>query len=430
MKRTLINNFKLNKEVGLTSTSSMLMDFVFVAIVSLLFNGLIINKNKSDVDQLVFMTLAAVLFAVHYFSDAVFRQRYSKRTITFRIIMVLKMLALGGIAVGIDILVFRKNKATENHDFLKHSGHYIFLIGLMLRRVISIFQYVMVSIANTDRAIRKINRIKAITRLASLLLATVQIVLMASSVDLNTIIYVFYPIHIILGLITNFLFINSGIKSESVKIKNNTSYYKDRYSRLNFLFISSFIVSGAIQFAWYYQEPGDEYMFLRVFFTFLIGAMVFWSYVDRFHRFEIKESSKTVVVLNLINLILVTSLLWLGGMTINANSKANMKFIVIVSSAALSIYLATLASFSKLISKNHCKGGLARSYKYWFVASSIPFVLLFATMAIVYNYIPIDGNLHYVIHYSLVIPSLILINISSRLIIGLAKKNNKLQCEI
>jgi len=61
----LLSLFKVNKSNTKSSSSEVLYDFAIVAIVSLIFNGFIINNQSSDFDQKYFMVANAAILSLH-----------------------------------------------------------------------------------------------------------------------------------------------------------------------------------------------------------------------------------------------------------------------------------------------------------------------------------------------------------------------------
>lgn len=66
MKQKFLQLFKANDEKTQVSGSlELLFDFSVLAMVSLIFNGFIINSHRAPSDQIFFMCFAAGLVATH-----------------------------------------------------------------------------------------------------------------------------------------------------------------------------------------------------------------------------------------------------------------------------------------------------------------------------------------------------------------------------
>lgn len=84
--------------------------------------------------------------------------------------------------------------------------------------------------------------------------------------------YIFMPIYLVIEFTGNFAALTRKNLNNSPQI--SFAYAKERFTKLNILYISSIFVSGTIQFAFYFKHETDLYMIPRLFMTYTIAFLL------------------------------------------------------------------------------------------------------------------------------------------------------------
>lgn len=338
-----ISRYKVKTDKSGTGHANVLYDFVIVALASLIFNGFIINGHSSEFDQKIFMLLNVGLLSTHWYQRTFFAQRYEKKGMDFRALLFLSIFSLGAMAVSIDSLVFVKNKDDVAQAFLNEASMYIWFAGYILSRLVVSFEYFMSAQANKDsRSLFKLTIYKSASRLLTVIIASVGLILIKIGVERSLVIYTIIPSILVIEYLGNI----ACVTEKNLKNAPEVSYtsLKERYSKINNVLISAFIISGSIQFAFYFHYHSDLYMLARISMVYIIAFALWWTYANRVYRFGIKRMAKTHVYLGGTNIILAASLTLMGGMLINANDNVNIDIIIpsVLLSLAVFTFIITL----------------------------------------------------------------------------------------
>ena len=314
-------------------------------------------------------------------------------------------------AVSIDLQVFAKNSSSTTQAFLRRASMYIWLAGFSIWRFIVFFNYLMASMANKDNnALVKLTIYKSLSRLFNVVLSIVSIVLLSQNVNREWVIYIIVPIFLISEYGVNVLSINA----ENLKNSPQVSYksLRERYSKINNVLISAFIISGSIQFAFYFKSDLDMYMLIRVSFVYLIAFLMWWTYSNRVYRFDIKRQASSHVILGSINILIAASLSLLGGMLINAYNDVNLDIIIPSVFFALMAFIvlitATIYTFTSPKGET-----FNRPIKKYFIAQATLAVVILLVMGI----LSLSFSFSVYVMYGVVTGALIWLALSSRYII-------------
>lgn len=414
-----ISRYKVKTNNEERQLANVLYDFVIVAIASLIFNGFIVNSNSSPFDQKVFMMLNAGLLSTHWYARTFFAQRYEKKGIDFRALLFFSIFSLGAMAVSIDLMVFAKNNTPERQVFLGKAAMYIWLAGFLLSRFMVFFNYLMATIANKEnKSLVKLSIFKSLARLVNVVLAIIGIVLMSVGVDRKYIIYIILPIALANEYLGNVLNVNKTNLKNAPQV--SYAYLRERYSKINNVLISAFIISGTIQFAFYFKDSSDMMMLLRIAFVYVIAFFMWWTYSNRVYRFDIKRLPSSHVILGGLNIIIAASLALLGGMLINAYNDKNLS--IIIPSVMFSLMVFVIAITLTLQTFTPPKDEtFNRPIKLIFIAQA---ALVIVPLLIV-GVISIYFNLSVWVMYGMVIATLLWLSMSSRYVIERKIRNRK-----
>lgn len=402
--------FKVNTENEEKSVSlELLFDFAIMAMLSLIFNGFIINSHVAPSDQMFFMCFAAGLLATQWYAHTFFRQRYEKKGMFFRIWTFVKVITILLSAAGIDLMVFRLNGSSSSQDFLRYFAPLLFIGSFAASRALTFIEFFLAAIANKrNKALVSLTAYKAVSRLLNVFIALIHFVLLLTereNVALYT--FIFMPIYLLVELLGNFVGATQSNLEKAPKI--SFVYSKERFTRLNLLYISSLFVSGTIQFAFYFHEKSDLYMLGRLFATYFIGFLLWWLYSDRIYRMNLKITVHSLIIFCLITTFITMLFALFGGMLINANNNVNIDlikpFVLISLGAILLLYNILLRYLS------HAQ--VTRKLKWQLVLFSLPLEFLLIVLGVVC----IFYNIHVWVFYSLIFVVLIFLNIHSRFVI-------------
>lgn len=409
--------FKVNSENEEKSASlELLFDFAIMAMLSLIFNGFIINSHVAPTDQMFFMCFAAGLLATQWYAHTFFRQRYEKKGMFFRIWTFAKVITILLSAAGIDLMVFRLNGTIQSQEFLRYFAPLLFIGSFVFLRFFTFIEFLLAAIANRqNKALVALTTYKAISRLINTFVAIVHfILLLIEKNDVAFLTYVFMPIYLLAEMLGNFMGANQNNLENAPKI--SFSYSKERFARLNLLYISSLFVSGTIQFAFYFHYNSDLYMLGRLFATYFIGFLMWWLYSDRVYRMNLKITVKSLIIFSLITTFITMLFAIFGGMLINANNNVNLDlikpFVLISLGLILLLYNVLLHYLS------HAQ--ITRRLKWQLILFALPLEILL----IVFGVVCIFFSVHIWIFYSLIFIVLILLNAHSRFIIAKSQRKN------
>ena len=363
----LLSQFKLEKEDHKFVILEILFDFAVVALVSLIFSGFIINNKNSPFDQKYFMVCNAALLSIHWYAHIFFKQRYEKRNSFHRIWVFLKIIGLLIMAIGIDLMVFRKNQTIANQDFLRWFSMMIFLIGFIFSRFFVMFEF-MLAIINSRKNIHifKIVLFKSISRGITMILASIHLALILiyknDIVPITT--YCFLPIYLVIEFLGNF--INVSDKNLRKAPKVSVIYANERYLKLILLYIASFFVAGTIQFTFYLKSIFDIHMLGSLFAVYIIAFLIWWSFMDKIYKFDIKKGAKWLIFFSFTNIIKTGSLALVGGMLINSHAPDIHHFMIPTIFFAFTTYIFSYWLSNFTFVKGQLDTQINKKINFWF----------------------------------------------------------------
>lgn len=407
--------FKANENREKVSGSlEMLFDFAVLAMVSLIFNGFIINSHRAPNDQIFFMCFAAGLVATHWYSYTFFRQRYEKKGMFFRIWTFFKVASLAVAAVGIDLMVFRLNGEAASQDFLRTFAPLLFIGAFAFTRILNCIEFALAAFFNrSNRALVQLTIYKSLSRLLVVALALIHFSLLFTHHEwVDELTYIFMPIYLVIEFIGNFAAVTRNNLNNSPAI--SFKYAKERFTKLNILYIASIFVSGTIQFAFYFHTESDLYMLPRLLMTYTIAFLLWWLYSDRVYRLNLKISVSSIIFFSTFTTIITMLFAVFGGMLINANNDLNIQYII----PAGFITLAIILLLYNLMLKFLIHDKMTSKYKWELLYGSIPASILLFTLGIVSIFV--DMNMW--VFYGVTITTLLTLNTHSRIVINRSEK--------
>ena len=422
MIKKLLLQFKTEKSDHKLVILEVLFDFAIVALVSLIFSGFIIKNKVAPIDQFVFMIGNTALLSTHWYAHIFFKQRYAKRNNFHRVWISLKILGLLTMAIGIDLMVFRKNQLQSDAEFLRWFSLALFLIGFIFSRFITFLSFLFAALANRkDIAIYKMSIFKSISRFTTMTLAIVQLSLVFifknNIVPLST--YIFIPIYVVIELVGNIININDKNLKSAPKI--SIAYAKERYSKLNLLYIASFFTAGTIQFAYYFHNSSDLHMLASLFTVWFIGLMIWWSFIDRVYKFNIESNAKSLVKFSLINIIMSIGIILMGAMLINSHSSSIHKFMPPIIFFGFIIYIIAYWWSASIFIKCSKKSNFNKKLFFNFSLHYLIVILIALTIGILEIFISIPMYVNYIILTSLFL--------SLNIVSSILKKRNRLDLD-
>lgn len=418
MRNIVTKLFKVNTTNQNTSNAlELFFDFVVVAMVSLIFNGFIINSHVAPTDQMFHMVFSAGILATHWYAHAFFKQRYEKKGVFFRVWTFLKLIGLGIMATGLDLMVFRLNGDANAQEFLRWLAPTLFVIGVIFSRLVATAEFLLAAYANKEsRALVNLTIYKAISRITVVLLAIAHLVIILTNKNMIAeTTYVFMPLYLVVELLGNFAFVTTKTLAAAPEI--SMRYAKDRFTKLNILYISSLIVSGTTQFAFYFRHETDMYMISRLALTYLVAFLAWWAYSDRVYRMNLKMTPKHMIMFNAVSLAISMALAIFGGMLINANDNNHFDLIIPIVLISLALILILFNISMVMLSAED----ISKKDKIQMILFTIPFIV---TM-IAFGLVSIWVSMPFWSMYVIVATSLLALNIHSRYIIWKSRKSIK-----
>ncbi|NQZ28931.1 MAG: low temperature requirement protein A [Mycoplasmatales bacterium] len=335
----MLKHFICNTEKKASTSLEIFFDFIVVATVSMIFNGFILNSHPAPAYQKVFMVFNTGLITTYWYSYSFFRQRFEKNNIFFRILTMVKVISLGIIATGLDLMIFRLNVvADKDPEWIAKFSMIIWVSGFAFSRMISSFEYALSLIANKkDETLIKLLIGKMISRIVVVILNIIHLILLIKGKSIPILTYVFLPLYLVIEFMGNIAYVTDANLKKTPKI--SIKYASQRYKKLTYLYIGSLFISGTIQFAYYLHNSSDLYMIYRLVLIYFTGFSLWWFYSEYSHKLIIKTKAKHLIKLAFLNIFIQGSLAVFGGAIINSHNSINAHYIMIAAPTALAIFL-------------------------------------------------------------------------------------------
>ena len=347
----MLKYFICNKKNNASTSLEIFFDFIVVATVSMIFNGFILNSHSAPTYQKVFMVLNTGLITTYWYSYSFFRQRFEKNNIFFRILTMFKVIALGVIATGLDLMIFRLNiVADKDPKWIAKTAMIIWVIGFAISRFISSFEYALSLIANrNDKTLIKLLVGKMTSRIIIVVLNLIHLILLIKGYSIPILTYVFLPLYLIIEFAGNVAYVTDANLKKAPKI--SIKYASQRYKKLTYLYIGSLFISGTIQFAYYLHNANDLYMIYRLVLIYFTGFLLWWFYSEYSHKLVIKTNARHLIKLSFLNIFIQGSLAVFGGAIINSHNNVNAHYIMIAAPTALAIFLIGIHLYLSSLSR-------------------------------------------------------------------------------
>ncbi|CAM9106186.1 low temperature requirement protein A [Mycoplasma marinum] len=341
----MLKNFIVNTKTKPSKSLEIFFDFIIIATVSIIFNGFVLNSHAAPTYQKVFMCFNAGLVTTFWFAHTFFRQRFEKSNPFFRVVTMFKVISLGIIAAGLDLMIFRLNTSPgKDPQWIAKISMVIWIGGYIFSRMLFFIEYSLCSFVNKEnKVIFKLTIGKSLSRLFVVILAIAHLILIALDFQITTLTYIFLPLYLASEFIGNVIFVTNKNLKKAPKV--SIAYASERYKKLTYLYIGSLFISGTIQFAYYFKKSTDLYMLGNLMAIYLIGFLMWWFYLEYSHRLIIKQSARNLIKLAFLNIFVTTSMAIFGGSIINSHNDSNKLYIMISSVIALALIFILINSF-------------------------------------------------------------------------------------
>ncbi|MCP4336875.1 MAG: hypothetical protein GY679_03435 [Mycoplasma sp.] len=358
----MLKNFKMNKTHPASNSLDILFNFIIITIVSLTFNGMILNSRQSTMHEKFFMLFNAGLVTVYWYVQTFLKQRFEKHNVFFKIITLMKVLSLGIIATALDLLIFRNNTSPGKEPlWIEKIGIIIWITGYIVSRLILLIEYTLCILSNKDnKTLVKITTPKAISRLVVILIGIIHLLLIIEGFDFAVTTYIFMPLYISIEFLGNVLFVTDKNLSNISKI--SISDASERYKKLTTLYIGSFFISGTIQFAYYLKNPSELHALFSLTMVYLIGFLMWWFYSEYSHHLDIKQNAVNLWKLSFSNIFTTWGITLFGASIINSHNDKNIEYILgsapiglMIVIIFMNLFLSSLKSPEKLTILNFKK---------------------------------------------------------------------------
>ncbi len=335
----MLKYFTCNRKNNTSTSLEIFFDFIIIATVSIIFNGFILNSHSAPNYQKIFMIINAGLITTYWYSYSFFRQRFEKNNTFFRILTMVKVISLGIIATGLDLMIFRLNIVpNKDPEWIAKAAMIIWVSGFMFSRTLSSLEYSFCILANrTEPTLIKLLAGKMVSRILVVILNILHLILLIEGYSIPILTFIFLPLYLIIEFIGNISFVTDSNLKKTPKI--SIKYASQRYKKLTYLYIGSLLISGTIQFAYYLHNASELYTIYRLVLIYFIGFLLWWFYSEYSHKLIIRTNAKHLIKLAFLNIFVTSSLAVFGGAIINSHNDLNATYIKIAAPISLAIFL-------------------------------------------------------------------------------------------
>lgn len=277
MKR-LLKQFSLNLKNVDTSLIDNLFDFVIIGLVAIVFASFGSSLVAHNLTNIIFSIANVILISTTWYTYTFYSLRYQNKTTFHVIVMVLVLITLIIYGVGV--------KALFISDSL-YSNHFL-ILGFVLSRSFIALIFILVDISNKNAEVSAFVRWKYWSRLVNVVL----ILLNAQFGFMN--LKILFVLLALIEMVGNVVQITGKHFNKLPQIDAN--YSKQRFTKLNSLYIGSFLVASINFYSGYVQKFHFNYLITHLIIFVILGVLLWVVYNQRITRFTLQDSALTIVL--------------------------------------------------------------------------------------------------------------------------------------
>lgn len=272
------NYFKVNFKNEDTTLLDSIFDFVVIGIVAIIFSSFgksLVNHNQENI---IFAIANIILLSATWYSYTFYSIRYQKQTIFHVLILVPILFTL--ILYGIGIKSFFTNHLNQSQNML--------LIGYVLSRILIAIVFLIIYFSNSNIGVKKTTIWKVLSRLINVVFVVLNY--FYNFIDLK---YLFLILALI-EVLGNIININK--KYLSLLPKLDIKFTQARFTKLNSLYIGSFLVASINFYSMFVSNFDFWYIVSHLGTFILIGVLLWIIYYQRIIKFSLLNHPKTIIL--------------------------------------------------------------------------------------------------------------------------------------
>lgn len=303
----MLKNFLINKKNEDTTLLDNIFDFVVIGLVAITFANFGYSLVKHNLENISFSIANIIFISTTWYTYNFYSLRYQNKNSFHIWIMIPVIFAL--IIQGIGIKSFYTSSTFNTKLML--------IGGFILSRLFIALIFIFVDVVNKCFYISSLVRWKYISRL------------------LNIVIIIFNTYYSIFNVKYLFMFLalievlgNVFQVRDKYLIKLpplDFTFTKTRFTKLNSLYIGSFLIASINFYSNYVNKGYLLIMLIHLFVFIVIGIFIWIIYYQRVTKFEIYNSSKTLILFSTMSIVIDIGSCLLGSTFLYVEDFANME---------------------------------------------------------------------------------------------------------
>lgn len=350
------NYFKVNIKNEDTTLLDSIFDFVVIGIVAIIFSSFgksLVNHNQENI---IFAIANIILLSTTWYSYTFYSIRYQKQTIFYVLILVPILFTL--ILYGIGIKSFFTSHLNQSQNML--------LIGYVLSRILIAIVFLIIYFSNSNIGVKKTTIWKALSRLINVVVVVLNY--FYNFIDLK---YLFLILALI-EVLGNIININK--KYLSLLPKLDIKFTQARFTKLNSLYIGSFLVASINFYSMFVANFDFWYIISHLGTFILIGILLWIIYYQRIIKFSLLNQPKTIILFASLAIIIDIGISIIGSVFLYIDDFLNLDSKVPLQGLLMFIIGLLIFLFS---AKFECSRKSIKNYKIFEYSFYILIILFF-----------------------------------------------------